>query len=217
MYHPSEVHHLVLSMVGTHIPTGIGEAFTNLLHLVFTPNSLRFLDRRNFIQMTKLKKLDLSNGEIQFIPEDTFWDVISLEKLSLASNQIERIPVNTLMNLRVLKSLDLSSNKLTHLDKGLFEHNKELTAVHFGSNKLKSIATDFTSHHEWKVISLIDNDCIKSHYRDDDENSSIEAFQTLINRLCYAPEISTQHVARSDDSKVSYWGSFLIYFALIFA
>lgn len=75
-------------------------------------NKISYLEFENFLNMTNLKKLDLSSNILQEIDETSFGEIRTLEKLKLKDNQIQHIFQGSFDGLHSLKLLDISMNPL---------------------------------------------------------------------------------------------------------
>lgn len=147
-----------------HILSGIGEAFPNLEQLMIHDNSIKFYERQNFVNLKKLKVLDMQNKQIEFMAEDSFFDLENLEKLSFFQNEIESLPKRLLVNLKKLKQLICSFNKISKIDKDFFRNNLEVEEIDFRNNLLKQIDVDFTKFSKIIELSFKSNDCIDSFF-----------------------------------------------------
>lgn len=75
-------------------------------------NKISYLEFENFINMTSLKKLDLSYNALQEIDETSFGEIRTLEKLRLKNNLIQHVIQGSFDGLLNLKLLDVSYNQL---------------------------------------------------------------------------------------------------------
>lgn len=75
-------------------------------------NKISYLEFENFLNMSSLKKLDLSFNVLREIDETSLGELRFLEKLKLRNNQIEHIYQGSFDGLHALKMLDISGNPL---------------------------------------------------------------------------------------------------------
>ena len=148
-----------------HIFAGIGENFYNLASFEVSNQSLKFIERDDFVGLPKLEALKLNENQIEFLPVDVFLDLPKLYYLNLEGNQIKELPENLLKNLRSLKKLKIHSNKINHLPKNLFAYNLILEAVNFRNNPIKTIDVDFKLLPNLKIFNETDESCFMNTAR----------------------------------------------------
>jgi hypothetical protein len=81
----------------------------------FAMGGLKEIQDGAFINLDKLKKLDLIEGDLVEITANTFQGLISLEKLNLSFNKLESIDARSFDFEKTLKQLDLSNLKFIFL------------------------------------------------------------------------------------------------------
>ena len=77
----------------------------------FAVSGLKKIQAGSFINLNKLKKLQLERGDLAEITENTFQGLNSLEELSLSYNKLESIEARSFDHAKTLKNLDLSKLK----------------------------------------------------------------------------------------------------------
>lgn len=86
--------------------------YQTLQELNLAHNSIEILVRRQFLKLTNLKRLDLSENNITELPVDVFNDISNLLSLKCRKCQLNEIDGNVLYKLRFLTELDLGYNKV---------------------------------------------------------------------------------------------------------
>ena len=77
----------------------------------FSVSGLKKIQDGAFINLDKMKKLGLENGELAEITENTFQGLNSLEELNFSNNKLEYIKSRSFDCVKTLKRLDLSKCK----------------------------------------------------------------------------------------------------------
>lgn len=182
----------------THIFAGIGENFSNLKHLKIEGRPYKWsagyegltelIARSDFVNLTQLKTLDLSQSPIKFAGEDVFWELESLEALNMKNCKLKKLPQNVFKNLKALREIKLGYNKLTYLHRNLFAEKFKLVTIELEKNQLQTIDVDFMSLPNIEVIDLINNVCINEKYQPQEPESStvssVQGLQDKINQNC---------------------------------
>jgi Leucine-rich repeat (LRR) protein len=137
------------------------ESFLNmnkLKHLNLSYNKLDFESEFNnisyFIGLSLLETLDLSFNEIEYLDSNlTFKYLNSLKYLNLSNNKLKTLDPFTLSQLH---QLNLASNNLRYLDENFFSYLKSLKILTLSFNKINS--TDFlkTSKNYLKNLEILD-------------------------------------------------------------
>ncbi|XP_058794401.1 uncharacterized protein LOC131666062 [Phymastichus coffea] len=119
---------------------------TYQLHTLRASSSGETLAPGNFINLTSLRYLDLSNGNIETIKTGSF------------------------ANLRSLMTLHLENNHITHLEAGAFNGMKHLRNLHLSGNKIKRLPSALMGLKELKYLDVSDNplncNCVSMKLRD---------------------------------------------------
>jgi Leucine-rich repeat (LRR) protein len=113
----------------------------NLEHLDVSLNCLISIKNESFLNMNKLKHLNLSYNKLdlesEFNDVSYFHGLKCLETLDLSFNQIKYLDTNlTFQYLNSLKYLDLSNNKFKTLDAFIFGYLIQLNHLNLASNNL---------------------------------------------------------------------------------
>lgn len=167
-----------------HVFAGIGESFPNL-EVLWSPGTLKFIERSDFDKLEKLKTLILSWNPIRFLAEEVFYDLINLESLYLDNCKIEEIPRNLFIRLRKLRNLRLDSNRLESVDGQMFRENLKLASINLSNNKLKRIDMSFSN---FIAINMTSCGCVNATFYENEPKastvSSIDDLESLVRRNC---------------------------------
>lgn len=166
-----------------HVFAGIGAEFQNIEKLHIYGESIEFVERRNFADMTQLSSLSLIQLSTKFLPADLLRDLPNLERVDFEDCKLEKIPEKLFSNQSKLYYVKLDGNKLEVLDKDLFEFNLRLIAISLRNNNLKKIFVDFTRLPALRLVDLVGNACLK-RYWSKKEMISLEAYQQDIRTCC---------------------------------
>ena len=116
------------------------EAFQQDFNLSSIPNGspggsrgVSSLKRRDFIGLSKLAELNLSNAMVTDLPDGVFDGLSSLGYLVLDDVALTEIDAGDFEGLSSLWGLDLSGNKLERLPAGLFVGKDKLRSFRFGA------------------------------------------------------------------------------------
>jgi Leucine-rich repeat (LRR) protein len=90
---------------------GIGENFLNLINLEIIEQKIRFVERGNFVGLTKLETLNLGTNEISSLPEDAFFELTNLRRLFITDNQIKQLPSRIFSNLQKIELIGTVGNQ----------------------------------------------------------------------------------------------------------
>ena len=117
-----------------HIFAGIGENFPLLDELSITQQTIKFIEKENFIDLFLLEKLDLTGNEIELLPQNVFEDLRNLKILKISNNRIRKISEQMFFNLKQLRVLMLQNNKISHLPENLLEKNTQMIELYVWGN-----------------------------------------------------------------------------------
>lgn len=106
-------------------------------------------------QLSKLKRLEITDNNISDIPE-CFFNLSNLEYLDFSRNKIHQIPssISKLSNLKVLK---ISGNLLESIPLDLFS-NIELTQLNFSDNQINSIPSEIIKLSNIEYLNFSNNE-----------------------------------------------------------
>ena len=161
----------------------------NLENLNLLYNYITKINPSTFINLEKLKELNLSGNELEEINKDTFNGLNNLENLNLSSNKLKKINSFAFNGLNNLKNLNLSDNKLEEINKDTLNGLNNLENLNLLSNKLKKINPfAFIYLKKLKNIDLlINNDSLKNNYlnliKNIDNIKNINKIYDLYNNL----------------------------------
>lgn len=113
----------------------------NISRLQLQHGNLTVLQDNEFIQLSKLKVLDLEGNSISSISKETFRNLTQLKRLNLQNNKIKILPEKVFQPLENLQFLDLSLNGITNFTKDLLDVNRNLQTLLLKGNPL--IEVDF--------------------------------------------------------------------------
>lgn len=168
------------------IIAGIGEAFPNLKELFIGSNSIKFIERHDFADLSQLTILRLHMEQLEFLAYDVFYNLPDLESVSSYNGKLESLHENIFLNLRKLKTLVVIGHKIVALDENLFVNNPLLEEISFEKNELKVIKADFRKISNLTSISFFDNTCISDTFYKSYSGStqSLEELQKKIDENC---------------------------------
>lgn len=104
---------------------------SSLEYLSLRNNSLRFITRNMFSQLTSLNTLYISENEIEYISESAFYNLAKLKYLHLQNNKITTFTENHLNGLKNLVWIDISGNEVEYLDSGIFDGLESLEYLNY--------------------------------------------------------------------------------------
>lgn len=113
---------------------------SKLQKLVLSNNKLMHVDENAFKGLEKsLELLNLDSNLLETVPVVALRDLVNLNKLSLSQNRIKTIQDSTFTSLRSLEILDLSYNLLRHMDKKSIDGpaRNSLKSIQLQNNELK--------------------------------------------------------------------------------
>jgi Leucine-rich repeat (LRR) protein len=102
-------------------------------------NFLKEIDVGAFTGLNHLDMIVLNYNELEYLHPDLFRNLDSLKLLYIFRNLIKELDVKVFGNLVKLEILDLSSNKLEYLPKKLFENSRSLKTLYLDRNPIKSL------------------------------------------------------------------------------
>ena len=117
---------------------------SSLVHRIVTlnlsTNDIHVIQNGSFNQLTKLKKLDLSNNNIRLLTIKTFDGLgSSLETLNLSQNNISELPPRLFSNISNLKKLNLDYNQIQVLNTLSLNGLEYLNYLSLNYNRLSMI------------------------------------------------------------------------------
>jgi Leucine-rich repeat (LRR) protein len=192
----------------THLPQGIGLVFPRLTRFFVVASKLKFIARRNFVGLTRLRILDLRFNEIETIPDDVFLDLFSLEVLTMSGNQLKSLPTNCFVTMLSLRYFDASDNSIESFNDEIFVQNENLQEILLEHNKIATIAANFTRYKDIGFIDLRDNVCVqdKFYLRGFPNLLSLDDFQESINEHCEdARNEIVKRSTRDEEMRVLQW------------
>uniref|UniRef100_A0A3Q2CH26 TIR domain-containing protein n=1 Tax=Cyprinodon variegatus TaxID=28743 RepID=A0A3Q2CH26_CYPVA len=102
-------------------------------------NQLKRINKGDFLDMSKLKILDVGENNISDVDEGSFKDLVILATLRIASNTLTNLPKNIFQGLSNLISLDLSHNRIQFIHELAFQDLTSLKTLDLDYNKLQQI------------------------------------------------------------------------------
>lgn len=167
-----------------YLPSGFARIFPNLERFYVASSRVKFIHRKNFVGLSKLKTLDLRFNEIKAIPSDALLDLFNLEVLTISGNLIQTLPSILLVSLMKLRYFDASDNEITDFDDEIFSQNSKLQEILLENNRIESIKSNFRKLNDIGFIDLRDNVCISSFFLRDPDYPLISKFQKDIDQNC---------------------------------
>jgi hypothetical protein len=121
-----------------YLPIRVSETFPKLTEYIVEWCGIKEVNMSNFVGLSDLKTLSLSQNVITTIYEKSFDDLVNLEDLSLSQNLLTSLPENIFGRLENLKHLDLSSNnELETLPSKIFDPLKSLEILKLKHTNIK--------------------------------------------------------------------------------
>lgn len=141
-------------------------------------NKLGFIDRNAFVNLRRLKRLDLSDNYLTFDESDDVFRIqYHLSYLNLSYNQVEYVRRDLFTSLFNLNELDLSHNRLLTMENHSFENLRMLYYLNVAQNY----------HLNFEELSLKYLLSIKDLWMSFDQlNGSLRNQMNLINSLSLA-------------------------------
>lgn len=164
----------------------MGEAIPNLSILSIGFFTIKFVERRDFANMSQLIVLELHNFVTDFLPDDLLADLPNLKKIVMKSSRIEKIPEKLLINQKNLKYLSFRGNQIKILEKDSFKYNLKLEEISLELNFFKQIFVDFTKLPALKLLNPGGISCIQGAYLTAVGGEQIETLQNFITNCCGA-------------------------------
>ena len=174
-----------------YLPSRIGVTLPHMKHFLFRKSSIKFLRRRDFVDMRQLQKLNLSFNKIGKISHEIFYDLPHLELVDLRSNEIYSLPSDLLSNAPRLKYFIAEGNLLEDVSHKLFRNNKQIEEIHLGQNEILNVDVRFTALKNLRIVDLKQNvgecDIMLKVFRNDRESlktSKRKRFQMKVHESC---------------------------------
>lgn len=169
----------------SYLPSGIGKMFPYLERFYVASSRLKFVSRKNFVGLKRLRTLDLRFNELESLPADAFLDLFELEILTISGNLIKKLPTNAFVSMMKLRYFDAGDNEIRQFDDEIFMHNPLLEEILLENNGIRSIKSNFASFNRIGFIDLRDNVCIDSLFlRDHPDYPLISDFQRTVDSNC---------------------------------
>lgn len=143
------------------IPNKIGEFFPNIDVFSIVSANLRSIEKENFMKLTLISELKLSDNEISKFNENTFEDLVNLRKLHLGNNSLVYVYEKSFSSMLSLTNIYLHYNLIEFLPKYLFRHNLKLRIIRLDHNKIVFIDERMFDYLNFvKHLDLQKNVCI---------------------------------------------------------
>ncbi|XP_069101259.1 uncharacterized protein [Argopecten irradians] len=150
-----------LSFNGSDFSMGIPKlkAFA-LAELNLSRNSIKYLIRENFENLSNVYTLDLSDNILTYIAAETFLSLKNLRTLHLHGNTaLVSIHPNAFLGLSALPSLTVQNTRISKLDSGTFVGLSQITNLNLTRNTIIHVENDaFTSLTSLSVLDIREND-----------------------------------------------------------
>ena len=158
-------------------------------------NNISTLTNKDFVSLTHLEILLLSNNDISSLEPYVFYQTKKLLHLNLSYNKIFVMNLNLFRSLKQLRYLYLQNNVIQHIHPRLFEHNPHLVLLDISGNRIQNFETKtFENNHILSWVNVRGNPLtlpleMKTLFNStfnvldiefcDSTNSSISAFQKV--------------------------------------
>lgn len=103
-----------------------------------------------------MKSLDFRWNNLSIIPEDVFLDLTLLRKIELSTNFIKVLP-NMFSSMRYLIKFICNENLIELFDANIFQNNKNIEEIHLWRNKIKTVRINFKNYKKLYIIDLREN------------------------------------------------------------
>lgn len=183
----NEVKRSIIRLNGfENIIAGIGEAFPNLEELSILSDSIKFIERHDFADLSQLKELIVTMYQLEFLAYDVFYNLPDLEFVSFSDGKLENLHENIFLNLRNLKKLVIIGHRIAALEENLFVNNPLLEEISFDRNELEIIKVDFRKILNLESITFRNNKCIAETFYESYSGTvqSLEELQKKIDESC---------------------------------
>lgn len=163
----------------TFFPNNVGYLFPNLKYVLNEASGLKFVERKNFANMGKVKELSLAHSLIESVPFDSFFDLVNIEKIYFHFNKLTSFHKNTFDKNINLLHVYAYANRIEFLPAGLFSTNNKLIGIHFDNNQIKKIDLVLNPQRQYERLNFRNNACIDKVYPDDlQQNALIEEIKS---------------------------------------
>ena len=110
--------------------------------LYISLNNIRTINNHTFVNLISLTHLLLYNNSIEFIEYDAFININKLKRLNINNNKLIQININILKidtyHNRSIQLIEINENKLLIIKSFSFEY-KSIESLYLSHNKIKSI------------------------------------------------------------------------------
>nr|XP_020477103.1 toll-like receptor 13 [Monopterus albus]XP_020477104.1 toll-like receptor 13 [Monopterus albus] len=110
----------------------------SIIHLY--SNLIEQISRKDFTNMSKLRRLVLYYNQITHIEDGSFIHLGALTRLIMSSNHLTNLTVNIFQGLSNLTILDLSNNKIMFIHNSAFHFLSSLQTVMLDKNQLQQVS-----------------------------------------------------------------------------
>lgn len=166
-----------------HVLPGVGEEFSALIKLEIRGATIKFVERRDFVNMDQLTLLTMEGMSLKFLPGDLLADLPNIERVYFVNCKIRNIPEKFFSKQKNMNKLILSGNSLEVLHKDLFKSSPKLQEIDLTDNNLKSILVDFRRLRAIERIFLPGNSCLDNFWNRDEKQPIID-FQREVRSRC---------------------------------
>jgi len=112
------------------------ESNTTAIDMSF--NNISTLSNKDFVNLTHLEILLLSNNDISSLEPYIFHQTIKLLHLDLSNNKISVINLNQFESLNRLRHLYLQNNAIQYIHPNVFKYNQHLVLLDISGNHIQS-------------------------------------------------------------------------------
>lgn len=145
---------------------------------------MEFTNRKNFEGMESLKMLDLRRNKLATLPDEVFLDLRKLRKIDLTGNFIKVLPNMAFHSMFYLTSFIANENLIELFDSDIFINNQKLNEIHLWRNQIRAIRFDSKKFTNLVVIDLRGNVCIDDMFYFTFDLPPYPILQKQINGKC---------------------------------
>lgn len=132
------------------------ESLELLKFLSITNLTASIIDQNVFKGLNNLEILKLK-GSIRKIEFDAFVNIPKLRELDLSQCNIQIISMDAFIGCKNLEIIDLSNNNLSYIPPGLFDDQISLKEIYLNGNNLRYLPSNFFINPALRLVRLIEN------------------------------------------------------------
>jgi Leucine-rich repeat (LRR) protein len=142
------------------------EAFPEMTYYAILNHRVEVLQKEAMTELATLEGFDLSNGDLTRIEFDAFLDMVKLRDIDLSKNKLVFIHPQLFTTLANLEKLNLNGNQLQALEVDTFTNNKKLQVLKLQNNKISYISPRaLEGVYNLRELYFTGNPCINVDYK----------------------------------------------------